>query len=339
MSDSGSQYGDGVRLLSQRPSLLHKLALLDGIREEGTSGLIVAGPGWDTTLRAAVEGLAPTERNGVFAVRLGDATGVPLPVGVVLERIRTDWFPGFLFRGRMHPVFQPVVDLGTGQVYAREALIRGSLGRGEISGAELFSAAVAHDALFSFDARTRATALEGGLPQLPDGERLFVKLDVAAVLDIEGSIRSTWPVVESVGGRGEQLGLELMGTDSLRDLDLLCDLAAAHRMRGAALAVDNLPVSTEAVRVLEAIRPDVVKVSRRLLQASLASPGRRHLVGALVEVAHELGARVVAVGIERDSDLEHARALGADLGQGFYLGQPTTEMLPVQQPVTVRATA
>ncbi len=67
--------------------------------------------------------------------------------------------------------------------------------------------------------------------------------------------------------------------------------------------------------------------------------GRRQLVGALVEVAHELNVRVVAVGIERDSELEHMQDLGADLGQGFYLGQPTEEMLPVDGRLVVRAHA
>ncbi len=334
-----SHHGDGVRLLSQRPSLLSKLGDTHQAGDPLQQGLILRGHGWEDRLKAAIEPLAPAERAGVFAVRLEDPTGVPVPVAVVLERLRTDWFPGFLFRGRMHSVFQPIVDLADGTVFAREALVRGTLGRGEVSGAELHGAAIAHDALFSFDARTRATAIETGMPLLPPGERLFVKLDLRAVLDVEGSLRSTWPVVERVGGRPEQLGLELMQADHHPDPHLLGDLAAAHRERGAVLALDDLSVSTEAVAALEAIRPDVVKLSRRLLQESEGSAGRHHLVAALVEVAHELGARVVGVGIERDSELDHARALGIDLGQGFFLGQPTREMLPVQAELVARTAA
>ena len=67
------------------------------------------------------------------------------------------------------------------------------------------------------------------------------------------------------------------------------------------------------------------------------SSGRRNLVKALAEVAHELGGKVVATGIERDSELEAVCELGVDFGQGFYLGQPTDEMLPVEVRLPARA--
>ena len=74
--------------------------------------------------------------------------------------------------------------------------MRGKLGAVEVRGGELLAAAEAHDALFSFDSRARAAALEIGLPLLPEGEMLFVNLDPRAALDVESSLRTTWPVVE-----------------------------------------------------------------------------------------------------------------------------------------------
>lgn len=327
---------DGVRLLSQRPSLLAKLATLgNGAADPRGDGLEISGPGWEERLRATVEPLAVPERAGVFAVRLDDPTGLPLPVATVLARQRTDWFPDFLFHGSMRSVFQPIVDLRDGSVYAREALVRGTLGGGEVRGAELIGAAVAHDALYSFDARTRAIGLESGLPHLPEGELLFTKLDLRAVLDVESSLRSTWPIVERCGGRPDAVGLEFMGAERHPDLSLLRDLAAAHRERGATISLDDLSAGTAALRVLEALHPTVAKLSFGMCKGIEASPARRRLVGALVEVAHELGCRVVAVGVERDSELEHIQALGIDLGQGFYLGQPVAEMLPVERRLVV----
>jgi EAL domain-containing protein (putative c-di-GMP-specific phosphodiesterase class I) len=159
------------------------------------------------------------------------------------------------------------------------------------------------------------------------------------VLDIESSLRSVWPLVERAGARPEAVGLELMGAERHPDLSLLEHLAAAHREHGATVALDDLSAGTAALRVLEAVRPAVAKLSLELCKGIESSPARRHLVGALVEVAHELGCRVVAVGIERDSELEHMQELGIDLGQGFYLGQPTEEMLPVDARLVARATA
>ena len=93
----------------------------------------------------------------------------------------------------MKPHFQPIVELATGRSFGREALMRGKLGAVEVRGGELLAAAEAHDALFSFDARARAAALEIGLPLLPEGELLFVNLDPRAALDVDSSLRTTWP--------------------------------------------------------------------------------------------------------------------------------------------------
>jgi EAL domain-containing protein (putative c-di-GMP-specific phosphodiesterase class I) len=286
-----------------------------------------------------MSGLSSTERALLFAVRLDEPSGLPLSAARLLARARTDWFPKFLSQGMLTPVFQPLVDLRDGSAFGREALIRGRMGRVELRGQELLEAAEVHDALFSFDARSRAAVLEAGLPRLPEGEKLFVKLDPRAVLDVESSLRAVWPQVERAGGmEGDgRIGIELMGAERHEDTAFLADLVAAHRERGAVISLDDLTVGTDALGVLEALRPEVAKLSLGLCKGIETSPARRHLVGALVEVAHELGVRVVAVGIERDHELEHIQELGIDLGQGFILGQPNEEMLPVEPGLVTRA--
>ena len=330
---------DGVRLLSHRPSVLYKLehhATEPCPGDPAVEGVVISGPAWVDHLRELMGTLSHAERACLFAVRLDERTGLPLPAETVLDRERTDWFPKFLSQGHMAPVFQPILDLRAGSVYAREALIRGRMGKAEVRGGELIQAAEAHDALYSFDARTRAASLEAGLPKLPVGELLFVKLDPRGVLDVASSLRSVWPLVEMAGGRPRSVGLEIMGAERHPDQGLLVALADAHREQGAVISLDDLSAGTDSLRVMEALQPTVVKLSRRLCKGIEASPARRRLVGALVEVAHELGCRVCAVGIERDSELEHIQELGIDLGQGFFLGQPTEEMLPVETRLVLR---
>src|SRR6476620_9319078 len=135
----------------------------------------------------------------------------------------------------MAPVFQPIVDLRSGAVYGREAMIRGRMGKTEVRGGELIEAAEAHDALYSFDARSRAASLEAGLHKLPADELLFVKLDPRGVLDVSSSLRSVWPIVEAQGGRPHSIGLELMGVERHPDLRMLEHLVTAHREHGAVI--------------------------------------------------------------------------------------------------------
>ena len=327
----GSGGNEGVRLLSHRPSVLFKIEHHSdpGYDDVSTTGVVLSGPGWGDRLRDALAALSHAERACLFAVRLGEQEGLPLPAKTLLDRARTDWFPKFLSQGQMLPAFQPIVDLRDPKVFGREALMRGRMAGAEVRGAELMHAAEAHDALYSFDMRARVAALEVGLPQLPEGEILFVNLDPRAVIDVDGSLRTVWPVVERAGGDPGRVGLELSQPERYPDPGLLRAIVDAHREKGAVISVDNLCGGGDALAVVEALNPDIAKLDRALCKGIEASAARRHLVGAIVEVAHELDCKVVGVGVERDSELEALLELGVDYGQGFFLGQPTEQMLPV----------
>jgi EAL domain-containing protein (putative c-di-GMP-specific phosphodiesterase class I) len=330
---------DGVRLLSHRPSVLYKVEHLATEPPEGdiaVEGLKLAGPGWDDRLKTLLQALSQSERACLFAVRLADEQALPLPAETLLDRARTDWFPEFLSHGLMRPHFQPIVEIATGRSFGREALMRGKLGAVEVRGGELLAAAEAHDALFSFDARARAAALEIGLPLMPDGEILFVNLDPRAALDVESSMRTTWPVVGRLSADPSRICLEIVRPERCPDREMLEDLVNAHRKRGALIALDDLSGGPDSLSYLEALKPDFAKIDNKLTAGIQYSSGRRQLVAALVECAHECKARVVAEGIERVGEFEAMRDLGVDFGQGFYFGQPTERPMAVD-PRLVRA--
>jgi EAL domain-containing protein (putative c-di-GMP-specific phosphodiesterase class I) len=325
--------------MSHRPSVLYKvghLATEPAAGDVAVAGLRLAGPGWEERLKALLAALSPSERAGLLAVRLDDADALPLPAATVLHRARTDWFPEFLSHGHLRPHFQPIIDLAGGGAIGREALVRGKLGTVELRGAELLAAAEAHDALYSFDSRARAAAIETGLPLLPEGEILFINLDPRAVLDVESSLRTTWPLVQRVGAGSAKLCLELMRPEACPDRQLLRALVEAHRREGALIALDDLSGGMESLAHVEALRPDFAKLDVRMTAGIERSPGRRRLVAALVECAHEGGARVIAEGVERVGEFEAMKAMGVDLGQGFYFGHPTERPMAID-PRLVRA--
>jgi EAL domain-containing protein (putative c-di-GMP-specific phosphodiesterase class I) len=327
-----NETADGVRLLSHRPSVLYKLEHLATEPVEGDiaiEGLQLAGPGWEDRLKELLATITHSERACLFAVRLDDEQGLPIPADTLLDRARTDWFPEFLSHGEMAPHFQPIIDLATGKAYGREALMRGTLGKIELRGAELIAAAEAHDALYSFDSRARAAALEVGLPLMPEGEILFVNVDPRAVIDVESSMRTTWPIVIRLGGDPGRICLELIRPERSPDRDMLKALVDAHRERGALVALDDLSGGAESLACLEELRPDIGKIDRAMTAGIQHSPARRRLVAALVEVAHEQECRVVAEGIERVDEFETMLELGVDLGQGYYFGQPTAKPMAV----------
>jgi EAL domain-containing protein (putative c-di-GMP-specific phosphodiesterase class I) len=323
---------DGVRLLSHRPSVLYKVEHLATEPVEGdiaVDGLVLSGPAWSDALKELLKAVSPSERACLFALRLSDDQALPMPAETLLDRARTDWFPDFLSHGQMKPHFQPIVELTTGRAYGREALMRGRLGAVEVRGGELMAAAEAHDALFSFDYRARTAALETGLPLLPDGEVLFVNLDPRAALDVDATVRTTWPVVARMNADPSRICIEVIKPERCADRDLLAEMVDAHRKRGAQIALDDLSCGTEALLCLEILKPNIAKIDMALTAGIQHSEARRKLIAALVELAHEQGAQVVAEGIERVDEYETMLELGVDLGQGFYFGQPTERPMAV----------
>src|SRR3954470_21344404 len=222
-------------------------------------GLVLSGHAWTERLKELLGSLSQSERACLFAVRLADDQALPMPADTLLDRSRYDWFPDFLSHGQMKPHFQPIVELATGEVFGREALMRGKLGAVDVRGGELLAAAEAHDALFSFDYRARTAALEVGLPLLPPGEVLFVNVDPRASLDVESALRTTWPVVGRLNADPSRICLELTRPERCPDRELLKEMVVAHRKRGALGAVDDLSGGPDSLACLELLKPDVAK--------------------------------------------------------------------------------
>ena len=115
----------------------------------------------------------------------------------------------------------------------------------------------------------------------------------------------------------ERVGLEFTRPERYPDLGLLKAIVTAHREKGAVISVDNLYGGGDSLAVVEALHPDIAKLDRALCKGIESSPARRRLVGALVEVAHELDCKVVGVGVERRLRARALIELGVDYGQGF----------------------
>jgi EAL domain-containing protein (putative c-di-GMP-specific phosphodiesterase class I) len=71
-----------------------------------------------------------------------------------------------------------------------------------------------------------------------------------------------------------------------------------------------------------ALRPDLVKVDRSLVDRIDTDPHRRTLLSCIVAMARDLDARVVAEGVESLAQLEVLQRLGVSLGQGWLFGRP-----------------
>ncbi len=122
---------------------------------------------------------------------------------------------------------------------------------------------------------------------------------------------------------GSRIVLELTEHARVESYEPL--LAAPDELRGhgVRIALDDAGAGYAGLQHLLRLQPDVIKLDLDLTRGIHADPARRALAGALVGFAREIGATIVAEGIETADDLTTLHALGVAWGQGYYLGRPS----------------
>jgi EAL domain-containing protein (putative c-di-GMP-specific phosphodiesterase class I) len=106
----------------------------------------------------------------------------------------------------------------------------------------------------------------------------------------------------------------------------VCSRASAH------LVVDDLGAGYSNLKLIADLEPKVVKLDRNLIQNLDRKPRQQNLVKNVVRLCSDLGASVVAEGIETIAELDAVIDSGAHYGQGFLLARPAFPMPKVAWP-------
>lgn len=126
-------------------------------------------------------------------------------------------------------------------------------------------------------------------------------------------------------GRG-RLMVELTETAEIEDMQGAAASIAQLRAGGVPVCLDDFGAGAAAFRYLKEFQVDYVKIDGAYVRAAVGSARERGFVVSMVELAHSVGAAVVAEMIETEEQAMLMRALGVEYGQGWLFGRPG--MLP-----------
>ena len=215
-------------------------------------------------------------------------------------------------------VFQPIVDVRRGSVTGIEALARFDH-EPKRSPEVWFAEAASADLGAELDMAVAEKAL-AILPELPHTVDLF--------MNVRPETLFARPFAELMAtASGRSVVLELTEHAPVEDYRRLKNALAPLRERGFRLAVDDVGAGYSSFRHLLNLRPDVLKIDISLCRAIEGDRARQVVAAALASLGRELGAAVVAEGIETRAELDVVRNLGVDCVQGFLLGRPAAPPL------------
>lgn len=218
----------------------------------------------------------------------------------------------------LRTLYQPIVDLADGRVVGYEALVRGPRGTSLATPGALFEAAAAEGLYAELDRACRRQALEEAEKAgLDPSLLLFLNVEPAA-LDDAGVLGR----LGDRGSRGPSVVVELTERAlAARPREILAAVRWL-RERNCRIALDDVGADVRSLALMPFVAPDVIKLDMSLVQDRLPALETARILNAVGAEAERSGALVLAEGIETASHLRRARAIGATLGQGWFLGPP-----------------
>lgn len=229
-------------------------------------------------------------------------------------------------------VYQPLVDLVSGEVIGYEALARGPEGTPWERPDRLFDAAREAGLVAELDWVCRAAAYRGALDaRLDPGLTLFVNTEPDALG--HACPDDLKPLVERA-----ELSLrvvsEMTERSLTRDPKALLEAVARARAVGWGVALDDVGSEPASLALMPFVHPDVIKLDLRLVQDAPSTLSST-VASAVMAQAERTGALVLSEGIETEEHRQRALALGATIGQGWLFGRPGPLPRDVARPQSV----
>lgn len=291
----------------------------DGMLEAGVQALAFGPIGRGPAVGVLVVGTCDSRYDTVVATKMPALVAFGVSANTVLiERLMESRkshrlsaaLDTVLGTRAFHPVFQPIVELRSGETIGYEALTRFD---SEQRPDECFADAWT----IGMGAELELATIEAAVAaahELPAGRWLHVNVSPRLLHHVDA-------VASKLRASDRPIVIEITEHELIEDY-------AAVRAASAALgsdvrmAVDDAGVGIANFGHIIELRPDFVKIDISLIRRVNADPGRQALVAAMGHFARTAGCRLVAEGVETEAEARTLKLLAVEFGQGYWFGRP-----------------
>ena len=222
--------------------------------------------------------------------------------------------------GRISAVFQPIVDVSTGRIWAAEALMRLKDAQGHpITPDTFIPVAERTGAIIEMGAwiLREACDLLASEPSLP-----IVSVNVAAKQIADPNfIGSVEAIVRKAGIAPTRLALEITESGQISGNPEVVRLIDQLSAAGIRVWLDDFGTGFAGLTCLSELRFDMVKIDRFFVQ-SCDTPRGAKLLKNIVDLVCNCAQRPIVEGVERASQIDLVSSFGVELFQGYHLGRP-----------------
>ncbi len=230
-----------------------------------------------------------------------------------------------LERGELSLHYQPQFDLATNRVAVLEALVRWENPKfGRVPASVMIPIAEESGLILPIGAHVLQNACRQGTRWRDMGfGPIQVAVNTSAVQFARGDLPETVAdTLAETGLEASRLELELTESVIMQDMQETARQLKELKKLGVSVSLDDFGTGYSSLSYLEELPIDNLKIDRKFVQRMNGADHNRTLVESIVGLAHGLGMRVVAEGVETGEQLEQLKAMGCDRAQSFMLAGP-----------------
>ena len=228
-------------------------------------------------------------------------------------------------RGEIWVAYQPKIELSTGRIIGAEALARWSHPeKGEIPPSQFIPAAERSGRIENLTAHILDSAVAATAALHRNGHRDFsIAVNLSArLLDSPGLLSMVGGTLARHGLAPHHLILEITETTAMTSQDGIVEALEALNASGVRLSIDDYGTGFSTLDYLKRIPADEIKIDRSFVSMLEKSQSDRIMVHSTIQLAHSLGRRAVAEGVENAVVLNELRLMQCDYVQGYHTGRP-----------------
>jgi EAL domain-containing protein (putative c-di-GMP-specific phosphodiesterase class I)/CHASE2 domain-containing sensor protein len=231
---------------------------------------------------------------------------------------------GAIESGDLWIAYQPKLDLATKTIVGAEALVRWTHPeKGPISPVEFILAAEQSDRIEKLTSYVLDGAVAAAVAVNKRGIPFQVSVNLSArLIDNPSLVSSVTELLEKHGLPPHRLTLEITETAALTTSGSSLGALLELRYIGVDISIDDYGTGMSTLDYLKRIPATEIKIDKSFVQAIEKSHSDKLLVHSTIQLAHSLGQKVVAEGVEDPETLRALEKMGCDLAQGYLIGRP-----------------
>jgi EAL domain-containing protein (putative c-di-GMP-specific phosphodiesterase class I) len=222
--------------------------------------------------------------------------------------------------------YQPIVSLQDGHIVGFEALSRWQRPEGIVMPGEFIGVADEAGLILAINSQLLEEAcrqIRAWQVMFPSNPPLALGVNITprqfAQPDLAAQIAQ---ILEKTGMEPSSLDLEITETVAMADAERSAIVLAELKALGVRLNIDDFGTGFSSLSRLQAFPVDTLKIDRAFISSMDHDLETHEIVRIIVMLAHNLGMKVVAEGVEKQQHVELLRHIGCELAQGYLFSKP-----------------